>query len=228
MERKLARPLAAMISPFIVIGVFLVMTPIFAFMTLDRMETVKTHIKDQLVIKGISLIQTFEAGTRTGMLTMGWGQRRIQAMLQETALQPDVAYIMIVTDQGTVLAHSDPSRVGRNREFLPDFPAQTDKYSVAGYRIRSENSEQIFEVFKWFAPLRSGMTRLNGRPMSVHGMHGGNLEPEKPLLSRPLDLMEFSRSEDAVIIAGLSMVQARQAQAGLVREAIGREFCFLF
>ncbi|MFN2437473.1 MAG: histidine kinase, partial [Desulfotignum sp.] len=84
MERKLARPLTAMISPFIVIGVFLVMTPIFAFMTLDRMETVKTHIKDQLVIKGISLIQTFEAGTRTGMLTMGWGQRRIQAMLQET------------------------------------------------------------------------------------------------------------------------------------------------
>ncbi|MFN2437186.1 MAG: ATP-binding protein, partial [Desulfotignum sp.] len=164
----------------------------------------------------------FEAGTRTGMLTMGWGQRRIQAMLQETALQPDVAYIMIVTDQGTVLAHSDPSRVGRNLEFLPDFPAQTDKYSVAGYRIRSENSEQIFEVFKWFAPLRSGMTRLNGRPMSVHGMHGGNLEPEKPLLSRPLDLMEFSRSEDAVIIAGLSMARAGQAQASLVREAIGR------
>ncbi len=222
MKLKLSKPLAAMISPFIVIGVLLVMFPIFAFMTLDRMKTVKTHIKDQLVIKGISLIQTFEAGTRTGMLTMGWGQRRIQTMLQETALQPDVAYIMIVTDQGTVLAHSDPSQVGQKREFLPDFSAQTDQFSVAGYRIRSESSEQIFEVFKWFTPLRSGMNRLNGRSMPMHGIHGRNLEPEKILPSRPLDLMEFSRSEDAIIIVGLTMVQASRVQAGLVREAIGR------
>jgi two-component system sensor histidine kinase HydH len=212
-----------MVSPFIAIGVLLIMFPIFAFMTLDRMETVKTHIKEQLVIKGISLIQTFEAGTRTGMLSLGWGQRRIQTMLQETALQPDVAYIMIVTEQGTVLAHSDPSRVGRNRNLLPDFPAQTDKLSVAGYRIRSENSEQIFEVFKWFTPLRTGMARLNGMPMSMHGgMHGRNPEPEKAIPSRPLDLMDFSRSEDAIIIVGFTMDQASRAQAGLVREAIGR------
>lgn len=227
MALKLSKPLAAMVSPFIAIGVLLVMFPIFAFMTLDRMKTVKTHIKDQLVIKGISLIQTFEAGTRTGMLTMGWGQRRIQTMLQETALQPDVAYIMIVTGQGTILAHSDPSRVGQNRKLLPDFPAQTDKLSMAGYRIRSENSEQIFEVFKWFTPLRTGMARLNGMPVSMHGMHGRNPEPEKTMPSRPLDLMDFSRSEDAIIIVGLTMDQASRAQAGLIREAIGRGIMLL-
>nr|NJM03044.1 hypothetical protein [Desulfobacula sp.] len=69
--------------------------------------------------KGTALIRTFEAGTRTGMVTMRWGAPRIQAMVFETALQPEVVYVMIVSREGKILAHSDMDMVGRDMGDMP-------------------------------------------------------------------------------------------------------------
>jgi two-component system sensor histidine kinase HydH len=143
-------------------GVVLVLTPIFAVMTLDRMEKLKSHITDQQVAKGISLIRTFEAGTRTGMMTMHWGMRRIQELLRETAFQPEVVHIMIVSAGGTILAHSDPSRVGQVLTDMPDIiDSETGKGGVY-HRYRQENQEKVFEVYKRFTPLES---RFGRHPM---------------------------------------------------------------
>ncbi len=47
------RSLSSLISPLMLAGVLLVLTPIFAVMTLDRMEKLKSHITDQQLAKGI-------------------------------------------------------------------------------------------------------------------------------------------------------------------------------
>ena len=195
-------------------GVLLVLTPIFAVMTLDRMEKLKSHITDQQVAKGISLIRTFEAGTRTGMMTMHWGMRRIQELLQETAFQPEVVHIMIVSAGGTILAHSDPSRVGQVLTDMPDIvDSETGKGGVY-HRYRQGLQEKVFEVYKRFTPMER---RFGGHSMRMHGMQRMR---ERPF---PGDNM---LEEGTLILVGLSMDQMDHAQSRLLRHTVGQGVMF--
>jgi len=236
------------ISPFMMAGVLVVLLPIFAFMTLDRMGKQKEYIKDQLLVKGISLIRTFEAGTRTGMLTMGWGVRRIQAMLQETAIQPDIDYIMITSKEGEILAHSDADMVGRSFDAMPDISLVQKDSSLVSHRTRDVEGFSVFEVYKQFAPLTMGFRRRH-RPMHDQGMGQGMRQGmgqaqerfreflDSRQVSRERDSQisgsdssgpdrEFSGTIEHYIFAGVSMTQAGLAQKRLVRETIGRGILF--
>ncbi len=206
-------------------GVLLVLTPIFAVMTLDRMEKLKSHITDQQLAKGISLIRTFEAGTRTGMMTMRWGIRRIQDMLGETSLQPDVVYIMITAENGTILAHSDPAQVGQVLADLPDTAFRNEAAHPVSHRTRMADKEKVFEVYKRFAPMES---RFQGRHMQMRGMSMMmNRSETMPLTDSGNGVVGgFAKEENAVILVGLSMEQADQAQARLLRHAVSQGIIF--
>ncbi|HKL00319.1 MAG TPA: ATP-binding protein [Desulfotignum sp.] len=226
MKQYLPTSFSNLISPLMLAGVLLVLTPIFAVMTLDRMEKLKSHITDQQLAKGISLIRTFEAGTRTGMMTMHWGLRRIQDLLRETSLQPDVAYIMIAADNGTILAHSDPAQVG---QILTDFP-DTGSWNgndvrPASHRIRMADGEKVFEVYKRFAPMES---RFQGGRMHMRGMHMMMKRPETGPLNGSKNGVagSFAKDKNAVILVGLSMEQADHARARLLRHAVSQGIIF--
>ena len=223
MKKLLPRSLSSLISPLMLAGVLLVLTPIFAVMTLDRMEKLKSHITDQQLAKGIALIRTFEAGTRTGMMTMHWGMRRIQDLLQETAFQPDVAYIMIVSAGGTILAHSDPSRVGQVLAEVPDPGDSEGVGTKVFHRYLETDDEKVFEVYKRFTPMESRFMR---HPMRMHGMNR-KMEWERPL--REMDALREENTvpgADAWILVGLSMDQMAFAQARLLRHAVGQGVMF--
>ncbi len=222
-------------------GVLVVLLPIFAFMTLDRMERQKEYIKERLLIKGISLIRTFEAGTRTGMLTMQWGARRIQSMLLETAVQPDVDYIMITSKSGEILAHSDAALVGKRFDAMPDITAVQGDTLLVSHRRRQMKGRQVFEVFKRFTPLTIGF-RNRHKPM--HGMGRGYREGEpgknegvarefrreggSSMACPEASSLEpdFSGMTEHYIFAGLSMTRASLAQDRLLKQTIGRGFLF--
>ncbi len=203
MDIPVARRMRPMISPFIVVGVMLILTPIFGMMTYDRLEKHKAFIQDRMVVRGSSVIHTIEAGARTGMRAMGWGWSRVQILLQETVYQPDVLWIMVVSEDGTIVAHSDADQVGRMLDPMPGLQAldPDDPRSVA-WRIRQNDPEPVFEVYKRFTPLRSGR--------SAGGMH--RMAPRETCEELP----------DAVILAGISMERARLAQRHLVRETLIR------
>lgn len=211
--RSTPRKIFNLISPFMMAGILVVLLPIFGVMTLDRMEKQKEHIQEQLLGRGISLIRTFEAGTRTGMLTMGWGVRRIQAMLQETAGQPDIEYLMITSRSGEILAHSDPDMVGKSFEAMPDIAAVQEDTLLVGHRKRQDLEPQVFEVYKRFAPLAMG---FRGRHKFMRHM-----EPQMPG-----NETQFSDKAEHYIFAGLSMARASLAQDRLVKETIGRGVLF--
>ena len=226
MKKFLPTSFSTFISPLMLAGVLVVLTPIFAVLTLDRMEKLKSHITDQQLAKGVSLIRTFEAGTRTGMMTMHWGIRRIQDLLRETSMQPDVVYIMIVADNGTILAHSNPAQVGEVLTDLPDAGFQNEEAAaLASHRSRMVDREKVFEVYKLFTPMES---RFPGRHMHMRGMYMMMNRPE----TGPLPDTEngakknFAREENAVILVGLSMEQADQAQARLLRHAVSQGVIF--
>ncbi len=230
------------LSPFMMAGVLVVLLPIFAFMTLDRMERQKDYIRERLLIKGISLIRTFEAGTRIGMLTMEWGGQRIQSMLLETAVQPDIDYIMITSRSGEILAHSDAAMVGKFYDAMPDITAVQGDTLQVSHRIREIKGGSVFEVFKRFTPLNIG---FRGRHKPRHGkgpIHGKG-KPEKYGASQPAPggqgnsqtsgpetfnlEKNFSGMNEHYIFVGLSMTRASLAQERLAKETIGRGFLFL-
>ncbi|WP_024333595.1 ATP-binding protein [Desulfotignum balticum] len=223
MKKLSTRSLSSLISPLMLAGVILVLTPIFAVMTLDRMQKLKSHITDQQLAKGISMIRTFEAGTRTGMMTMHWGIRRIQDLLQETAFQPEVVHIMIVSAEGTILAHSDPDRVGQVLADIPDMPDSQATESPVFYRSLLKGEEKVFEVYKPFTPMKSRFVRHPMRMM--HGMQqtrGVGSFPDKESSMEKNDVLE----KGAWILVGLSMDQMDRAQARLLRDAVGQGVMF--
>jgi len=227
------KKIPAFISPFMMAGILVVLLPIFAFMTLDRMERQKEDTGERLLIKGISLIRTFEAGTRTGMLTMRWGAQRIQAMLLETATQPDVEYIVITSRSGEILAHSDGALVGKFFDAMPDISCVQGDTLLVSHRTRQIDGSPVFEVFKRFTPLAIGF-RGRHKPMHGMGMEGGEGEPgadewgkfgAKENMGRE---RKFSGMTENYIFAGLSMTSASLAQEQLRKQTLGRGFLFFF
>ncbi len=227
------------ISPFIIAGVLFILLPIFTFMTLDRMKKHKEHLTARLLAKGNALIRTFEAGTRTGMLTMRWGARRVQDMLTETSVQPDVAYMMITLKNGRILAHSDPVQVGKTYVGLPDMTAVSDRDKnqpfTLFHRIAQNNAEKdVFEVYKRFSPVRHHFgpgSKMHGNRGMFHNRQmrmmgkapnmGQTFGPPdwcRPYLESTDDTLP--ESAEHYIFAGLSMDRAAAAQKKLLTRTI--------
>ncbi|WP_413909659.1 two-component system sensor histidine kinase NtrB [Desulfobacula sp.] len=230
------------ISPLFLIGVLLIMLPIFTFMTLDRLEKQNEFFTQRLLEKGASLIRTFEAGTRTGMFTMRWGANRIQAMLLETALQPEVIYMMITSKDGLILAHSDASLVGQIFDAMPGTVKINEDTAMVYHRVKLQKDQsqvldqsQVFEVFKRFVPIKSGARRrhmrIDGMPMhryqnspDMSKFEKENKDWSQPYLKHQGDML--SEMAEHYIFAGLSMERARIARDRLVKETVWRGILF--
>lgn len=220
------------VPPIFFAGVLLILLPIFTFMTLDRLERQKESFTQRLLEKGISLIRTFEAGTRTGMFTMQWGSQRIQTMLLETSLQPEVDYMMITSKDGRILAHSDPEMVEQAFDAMPRKEKITPDPNVVSYRVRQQKGEaEAFEVYKRFVPTRSkfkrGHMRMNKMRMYQKGIKENHHEKgmDKKDWSQAYINSQGDKQPDLLehyIFAGLSMERARIAKDRLVRETIFR------
>ncbi len=225
LKKKISTP----VSPLMMVGVLVVLLPVFTFMTLDRMEKNEEHIRERFLVRGISLIRTFEAGTRTGMLTMQWGGQRIQAMLQETAVLDDITYIMITDSKGRILAHSDPAQVGSVYKGLPDITPITREMRRVFNRTRQVDGDPVFEVYKRFAPMTIG---FGGRHSGMHNMHNGDSDdlPWGKWKKGGPGWKEFSpgffQQEEHYIFAGLSMSRVEELQKHKTRAIIGRGVLF--
>lgn len=142
------------ISPFIIMGAILVLMSIFMLMAMDNIKEHDARIVEKLTAKGTFLIRAFEAGTRTGMMTMRWRAARVQNLLTETAFQPEVKYLMIITGDGKILAHSDPEKIGTFYGKMPDVDPLGDGTAIFHREVFSGEGDKTFEVFKVFTPAK--------------------------------------------------------------------------
>ena len=100
------------VPPWVFIGAVMVLFPIFTFMTMQSIDRTSLQNTRLLVEKGAALIRSFEAGTRTGMSGNFMGSFHLQRLLSETAMQPDIAYLLVTDAEGTIVAHNHPDYVG--------------------------------------------------------------------------------------------------------------------
>lgn len=142
------------ISPFLIIGVFLVLVPIFIYLTVDNIRALNNRVVEHFTGKGEALIRSLEAGTRTGVMALRWEGAKVQRLLMEMALQSGIEYIFITDQQGKILAHSDPGRVGMIYDNFPNIDGVKDLDSVQHRQVALKDATRVFEVYKRFSPAR--------------------------------------------------------------------------
>lgn len=152
------------ISPWMIIGALIIMVPIFTFITIKSIQSQQENMILLLTEKGAALIRSFEAGTRTGMMGMNWSGVQVQRLIMETAEQPDIIYILITDEDGTIVAHNQPRYIGENHHTGLNFSEIGDTIHVR--KIVTPEGRSVFEVYRHFNPStrnsfsRRGMMRF--------------------------------------------------------------------
>lgn len=154
------------VPPWIILGSVIILLPIFVFWALDHINKYKEGTTFLLLEKGAALIRSFEAGTRTGMMGM-MGMRggvfQLQRLLMETAQQPDITYLIVTNINGTILAHNDPSKIGRIHGRELDLKQIFRSKKVEWRRISNLDGAGTFEIFRRFLPVQELFRKRHGR-----------------------------------------------------------------
>lgn len=148
-------------SPWVIVGAFIVLVPIFAFMTVKTVKTQQDNMIMLLREKGDALIRSFEAGTRTGMVGFNWSWVQVQRLIMETAEQPDILYILITDVEGKIIAHNQPMHIGKAHGTGLDLALVGDK--IQSRRIMRSDGKPIFEVYRKFVPSRGRLLSQSSR-----------------------------------------------------------------
>ncbi|MFQ5483763.1 MAG: PAS domain-containing sensor histidine kinase, partial [Desulfobacterales bacterium] len=188
------------VPPWVFIGAVIVLFPIFTFMTLENINRQKESSIRLLLEKGAALIRSFEAGTRTGMMGMGWEGFQLQKLLGETAQQPDIVYLLVTDHNGKILAHNDAARIGGKHGKLLDLNLIAHSKKLTWRILSGPGGRKIFEVFRNFSP--------NG---DFPGFRRGHMMMNR-LLHQHFRQSETDEFVDLIIFVGLDMRLVDQAR----------------
>jgi two-component system, NtrC family, sensor histidine kinase HydH len=205
-------------SPWILItavGLLLAIILVFAVNNLQREQRLAN---ETLFNRGQGIIRFLEAGTRASMMRMGVDDASLlQHLIEQAAEDTDILYIAVISQEGRILAHSEPDLVSRMLPFpLP--PQMTNDTSPSAparvsYRLREDPAfpAGIFEVSAPFTPFagrggRHGMMMEPGqrqrmRQVWQHHEDGAGMDPEALGHQGRVILVGLDRSEAAMVIS---------------------------
>lgn len=199
------------LPPWIILGAVIILVPIFVFWTLQNIRKQRESMTLLLLEKGAALIRSFEAGTRTGMMGM-MGMRaggfQLQRLLMETAQQPDIVHLLVTDTEGSIVAHSDPARIGGTYGNGLDLDRLSRSEKVEWRKVSNQGGPDTFEVFRRFSPTRVSFRAPHGR-----GMHGVG----------PPDLPQFRQEvaeKGQIIFVGLDMGPVEEAIRQDIRQGV--------
>lgn len=148
-----------MLSPWLIIGAFVILILPFILMPLENISRQEEQTTRLLAEKGAALIRSFEAGARTG-IGLQWGGFQLQKLLMETAREPDIDYLIVADTQGTILADSDPARLGLAYGLDLDLPKIAKTETIAWRRVPNSIGADTFEIYRRFAPTGGPLPRF--------------------------------------------------------------------
>jgi two-component system sensor histidine kinase HydH len=160
-----------------------------------------------LLEKGAALIRSFEAGTRTGM-GMHWSAVQLQKLLTETAQQSDILYLLVADANGTILAHGDPSHIGKSHGRGLNL-IQIARSKKAQWRLLAKpDGKKIFEVFRRFSPAEGPLGMRRGR-MMMQMWFGLDANERMNILQT-----------DLIIFVGLDMASVEEAKSSDIKHTV--------
>lgn len=158
----------------------------------ERMEEFTTR-------QGLSVGRTIEAGTRTGFMDADWGVEKLQMLIEEAAKDPEVEWVGLITSDGWIVAHSEPSKVGL--KLLMGKEMETVKKVLRTGEFLSSKEElpdgrAIFEIWKPFTPFPDQIAQSEIIARQTH------------IGKELLDV--FDREHKQVLFLGLKMERFKQ------------------
>jgi two-component system sensor histidine kinase HydH len=199
------------VPPWFLIGAVAVLLPIFTFSTLININRQKEKSRQLLLEKGAALIRSFEAGTRTGMMSMNMGGFQLQRLLTETAQQPDIVYLFVADIGGEILVHNNLKQVGRIYGDDLDLENIVQNKSLMWRQVSESNGTSVFEIFRKFQP--------TGRPMGMMRRHMMTMGRQSQARQQEIEKMYLSETPQ-IIFVGLDMSSIEEAHRADIRHAI--------
>ena len=176
-------------------------------LSLDRTQTAMVRF---LAEKGVALISALESGVRSG--TRSRSGIRLQYLVEELADRPDVRFIAVTMPDGTILAHSNPARVGEvlssrgGRELGLETIAALRPAKNASWAIMDMEGSRSFVVFKTFHPKVKGAEEPLSDPLPYVFL-GLDLAP--------LEIAQAQNRERAVFLGAGVLLAGMLALLGL-------------
>jgi two-component system sensor histidine kinase HydH len=211
------------VPPWIIIGAVFILAPIFLYIAVEGINKQKEYTERLLLERGTALIRSFEAGTRTGLLGMRWDGSQIQKLVTETAQQPDVDHLLVTDQNGKILAHSDPTKVGK----IYWLQLNTEKIygsNVPEWRqFEGLDAKKVFEVYGKISPLPGQLTAFvrTDTPHELLRLRISSEEGEdlsRPIVFVGLDMgpLESARKADARNTIILAIILLLIGFAGII------------
>jgi two-component system sensor histidine kinase HydH len=180
-KKPLLIPAAAFVAAVLILGLILTL------LTARDLRRTWRLLEEEQFHKGMILIRTIEAGTRTGMMSRMFGREFTGRLLREASSEEDVEFIHIVLGNGQVVASSQEYPPGR----FPHLPPGLDD-GWARRKISSGREGTRMIIFKGFNP-------PNRKPMRRGHMMGREMETERPpeyiVLSLSMSEVEAAKRE---------------------------------
>jgi two-component system sensor histidine kinase HydH len=129
-------------------------------------NTMRNQSREQKILEGflldegLTLIRSFEAGARTTMMHDMMGtEPPIQTLITETAKAKRIAYIVITTEKGQVIASGGEHRLAPETDLLNQLLTTKEPVTIL---YDTDTKEPIFEVMSLFQSLPSFQPRMMG------------------------------------------------------------------
>ncbi len=194
------------VSIVLVAGTLLVIVIVF---TVRSINSQKERMEEFTKLQGVSVIRTLEAGTRTGFLEGDWGIENVQMLIEQAAKDPEVEWVGLISSDGRILAHSEPSKIGL-RLLMGKEMETVRKVIHSGeplsYKRELPDGRTIFEIWKPFTPFHDQL--VQAELTARHTRIGKEL------------LQVFDREPKQVLFLGLKMERFQQIRQQDINYAV--------
>ncbi|MDR2744787.1 MAG: PAS domain S-box protein [Desulfovibrio sp.] len=177
------------LSPWLFIGVPIILGLVIAALAVRNSERERQHITRNILDRADALIWALEAGARTSMDREG-RRTLLQPLIEETSRQPGVVYLAVIDSGGRILAHSDPDKVGTavGPGTLPPLPPE----EITRGRLSESPDKSLLIVCRGFFPLQGG-------PHPHHGHHGQGMMRWRGQTESPVSLSQAKATSYAFL-----------------------------
>lgn len=178
---------AMLLSPWLIVGSALILGLAIAFWAVKNTRQERENMARNLLERAGALMWAMEGGARAGM-----GMQRtasyLQFMMEEVGRQPGIVYLAVITPQGDIVAHSDPSLIGKRLSPGDCMGGLVPSPRIQWRFFQMEHGSRIFEAYRFFSPFPEfspGMGHGKARHGHMLGMMHG--QPKAPLPFPPAE-----------------------------------------
>ncbi len=197
-------------SPWIIMGAAGILMVVVLVLALGNIHREKRYMSQFLSEKGAALIRAVEAGARTGMMGMMWGDRQVQRLIEETADYPHIHFLAVTDRTGRFIAHSDRTKIGALFSESISAQALSPGTREQWFLTDPDDRPQTFVVYRTFRP----MTRRGGHHMARDRGRRMPQMQNDPFFSEP------DQAADRIIFVGLDIAPFEDARKVDMRNTI--------